>query len=71
MLNRATPVKFIQETPSDTWVVDHALGDIATVNVVIEIDGKNHSILPNSITHITNQTTIQFTRPYSGTARLV
>lgn len=71
MLSRATPVTFEQDIPSDTWVVDHKLGDVATVNVVIEIDNERHSILPNDITHLPNQTTIKFTRPYRGTARLV
>lgn len=71
MFARIMPVNFTQDEPSDTWVVDHNLGDITAVNVVIEIDGESHTILPNSISHNLNQTTIKFTRPFSGTARLV
>lgn len=71
MIARIMPVNFTQDTPSDTWVINHNLGDITAVNVVITIDGENHTILPNAITHTLNQTTIKFTRPYSGSARLV
>lgn len=70
-LTRATPVSFHQETPSAEWVIDHNLGDVTVANVVITIDGERHTILPNSIVHNTNQTVIKFTRPYSGSVRLV
>lgn len=70
MLTRAEPVQFTQEVASKTWTIDHNLGRVCAVSVTVDIDGKIHTILPNSIRHTENQTIIGFTKPYAGGARL-
>lgn len=71
MLTRAEPVQFTQEVASATWTINHNLGRVCAVSVTTNIDGKTHTILPNSVEHTENQTIIKFTRPYAGGARLI
>ena len=70
MISRLTPVLFTQETPLAEWVINHKLGNITNVSVVIELDGKWVSILPSNIEHRDNQTVISFKVPRAGKARL-
>jgi hypothetical protein len=64
---------YTQTTLSDTWVINHDLGYYPIVRVFIsDTNGNNSEIQPLSIVHNSIfQTTITFSTPYVGVARLV
>lgn len=62
------PFVFIQPTPSATWVINHDLGHIPSV----ELFDPDDSEIDAEIGHPTeNQTVVHFSIPIAGSARLI
>jgi len=65
---QATAYVHYQTSSSDTWVIPHELGYYPIVRIFV----GNEEILPVSVIHDSLfQTTISFSTPYVGNARLV
>ena len=57
-----------QETSSTTWTIDHNLG----YNPIVRVFIGNNEVQPLSVVHnTTNQTTLTFSTPQVGVARLI
>lgn len=60
-----------QDTPSDTWTVNHNLSRSVIHDVAIDYDGQLEKVLPLGVTHPDNNTlVIQFSQPFTGTVRV-
>jgi hypothetical protein len=65
---------FVQTTPNMTWVITHNLNvpNGPVIDVSVNYQGSLQRMIPSSIVATSaNVTTVTFTAPYSGTARLV
>lgn len=62
----------VQDTPSDKWNVTHNLGVFPIVDVLVELDGVLTKIIPMEIILVDeNSIRIEFSKPFSGSARMV
>ena len=62
---------FIQDTPSDLWVIKHACG-YPSVDIFTTLNGNVEKMIPLEITHVSDsRCEISFTKPFSGFAKLV
>ena len=61
-----------QETPAQTWYVNHNLGVFPIVDVLVSVEGVLTKIIPMDIV-LVNETSIriEFSKPYTGSARMV
>ena len=69
-----TPIgTFTQTTPDDVWTIVHNFGTVVNIDVVHDVDGNQETVFPLSITMSpdNNTTTVTFSEPVSGTARVV
>ena len=62
---------FEQTVASTTWVINHALGHLPSVDTFILIDGQLTVVLPLSVQVSTTQVTVTFSEPRVGKTRLV
>jgi len=68
-----TVSNFIQESPSSSWYIVHNFGKPVALDILILVDGKLEKILPLDIimSADNNSTTVLFSIPFSGSARVV
>jgi hypothetical protein len=61
-----------QDSAASTWHVQHNLGVFPIVDVLVHLDGVLTKIIPMDIVLVNeNYVRIEFSRPYSGAARMV
>lgn len=69
---KAESFEFTQATESDTWVINHKLGQYPIVDVYIDFNGEKQKILPQAIVYNDKDTcTITFSVPCTGLATVV
>jgi len=67
--NTAKSVQFTQASASDTWVINHKLGQYPVVDVYVSYNGEMQKILPLAIDYTDKDTcTITFSAPRAGIA---
>lgn len=74
-----TMFKHEQTEPSDTWTINHWMGNFPIVDVLVMNEGVLTKIIPNAITVTpnggdpskSNTCVISFSTPFSGTAIIV
>jgi hypothetical protein len=73
MIETSHGIEHVQESPATTWVINHNKGRGVCVDVIVSFGGKMEKILPWRIQHTEdlNTTTIKFTTPFKGIARIV
>lgn len=73
MIETSHGTEHVQENPATTWVINHNKHRSVCIDVVVEFDGKMEKILPWRIQHSEdfNTTTVKFTTPMKGVARIV
>lgn len=68
---RAKPVTFKQETPSDTWTINHTLGYNPNAGVSVYENSVLTVILPKDISFPqVGQVVVKFSVPRTGEVRL-
>jgi hypothetical protein len=61
-----------QDAAAQTWFVNHNLGVFPIVDVLVDVGGVLTKIIPMDIVLVNeNSIRIEFSKPYSGAARMV
>ncbi len=61
-----------QESASDVWTINHNLGREVIVDVVVDFQGNKEKIIPKRIIVVNDNTLrVTFSRPFTGSARVV
>lgn len=67
----ALAVEHKQNTPSDTWVVDHNLNRLPVIDTYVNIGGNLEFVVPLNVSYDNpNTCTVSFSEPQSGFAQV-
>jgi hypothetical protein len=65
----AITYEHLQDTVSDTWVIEHKLNQYPAIDVFVDYDGHRQKIIPAAVEYTSSMVcTITFTQPFTGAA---
>ena len=72
MIARRYYKRHVQETPLETWVVNHNFGRLPAVDVYMMVNGSMSKVIPSEVKRVDDNTVaIEFGEPVVGEAVLV